>query len=606
MSLQIWLPLINNCQNQGLMECNVQDTSEITATFINGKIGQCLNSEEEEFNFDIPDLQSIIGPQRSWSIACWIKFKRTTGSGYLMSLDLIAQHSMYFNLGSDPRLVWNENGDNGKRILTLDLNDITTRWYHVVVTFNKNINNSIIETTYIDGLQTYQKTWISTKQQDVTQSKLRLFSTNGYFNDIRIYNHCLSQKEVEEISKGLILHYKLDNNGLGNPNLLFDSNASSLAAVNGPKARYYESSSSGTFTITWEEISDPPVPGIQYGIRQHVDVVGSFHSVTWYSGAQVAVTIGETYTMSCYVKYVSGDSPVLKFQYGHSPYVGQSFDIIKDSQWHQYSWTFIPNDTAASDNQTRIYPGGLLSTGEVLICGWKLEEGDQATPWCLHDDEMSFNFRNKVCDCSGYNNTGTYSSGTFKAEINSPRYILAHKFPRNLTHPAIWTNDNYLKEFTISFWLKSWDDTAANSSGFIYSGVIMCCIAASAGSYLNRLMFGWHHGKSDTNTYNANVWTTAITVPKDNWQHYTITFNKGLLKCYQNGECVDTKDRTSTGDSIRTNYVNSNQIGNSLRAYLSDVRLYVTALTDNQIKELYNTSGSIDNKGNFYIREVIE
>jgi len=29
----------------------------------------------------------------------------------------------------------------------------------------------------------------------------------GYLNDVRIYNHALSPKEVEEIAKGLVLHY---------------------------------------------------------------------------------------------------------------------------------------------------------------------------------------------------------------------------------------------------------------------------------------------------------------------------------------------------------------------------------------------------------------
>lgn len=606
MSLQIWLPLIKNCQNQGLMECNVQDTSEITATFINGKIGQCLNSEKEEFNFDIPDLQNIIGPQRSWSIACWIKFKRTTGSGYLLTLDLTAQHSMYFNLGSDPRLVWNENSDSGKRILTLDLNDIATRWYHVVVTFKKDINNSIIETTYIDGLQTYQKTWVSTKQQDVTYSKLTLFSTNGYFNDIRIYNHCLSQKEVEEISKGLVLHYKLDSNGIGNPNLLLDTNAPSLTKVNADYDRYIESSSSGTYTITWETIPDPPAPGIINGVRESVSAVSSFHSVVWYSGSLINVVVGNTYTMSCYVKIISGSDLLFTFQYGKSPYVADTQTLINDHEWHQYSWTFVPNDSAAANGTTRIYLGGLKAIGEVLICGWKLEEGDQATSWCLHDDEMSFNLRDKVYDCSGYNNTGTYSSGTFKAEINSPRYILAHKFPRNLMHSAIWVNDNYLNEFTISFWLKSWDNTATTSGGLIYYGVVSCYIGAATGSYPNRLMFGWYQGKSDVNTYSANTWATAIVVPKDLWQYYTITFNKGLLKCYTNGEYVNQSDRTDTGNSIRANYTSSNQVGNSLHAYLSDLRIYATALTENQIKELYNISMSIDNNGNIYSRELVE
>jgi hypothetical protein len=44
----------------------------------------------------------------------------------------------------------------------------------------------------------------------------------GQMRDFRIYNHVLSKKEIKEISKGLILHYKMDENsfydcsGLGN------------------------------------------------------------------------------------------------------------------------------------------------------------------------------------------------------------------------------------------------------------------------------------------------------------------------------------------------------------------------------------------------------
>jgi hypothetical protein len=43
---------------------------------------------------------------------------------------------------------------------------------------------------------------------------------NGRLNDFRIYDHALSEKEVKEIAKGLILHYKLDNNGCGGRNLM--------------------------------------------------------------------------------------------------------------------------------------------------------------------------------------------------------------------------------------------------------------------------------------------------------------------------------------------------------------------------------------------------
>jgi hypothetical protein len=37
------------------------------------------------------------------------------------------------------------------------------------------------------------------------------YQLKGYLNDVRIYDHCLSPKEVKEISKGLVLHYKMDD-----------------------------------------------------------------------------------------------------------------------------------------------------------------------------------------------------------------------------------------------------------------------------------------------------------------------------------------------------------------------------------------------------------
>jgi len=57
------------------------------------------------------------------------------------------------------------------------------------------------------------------------------YQTNCLMNDFRIYDHALSAKEVEEIAKGLVLHYKLDNNGMGGENVL--PNSSGYAGISG-------------------------------------------------------------------------------------------------------------------------------------------------------------------------------------------------------------------------------------------------------------------------------------------------------------------------------------------------------------------------------------
>jgi hypothetical protein len=109
-------------------------------------------------------------------------------------------------------------------------------WHHVCCT----ISDTTI-TTYLDGAQVATNT-LTGLGVAVTELNSNNFIEigcdhpggneflTGYVNDYRIYDHCLSAKEVKEISQGLVLHYKLDGIGGGvGDNLAFGTNTANTS-----------------------------------------------------------------------------------------------------------------------------------------------------------------------------------------------------------------------------------------------------------------------------------------------------------------------------------------------------------------------------------------
>ena len=298
--------------------------------------------------------------------------------------------------------------------------------------------------------------------------------------------------------------------------------------------------------------------------------------------------------MSCYVKVISGTDLSFKFQYGKSPYVTNTQTLKNDNDWHQYSWTFTPNTAsgqAAANGTTRIYCGGLASIGEVLICGWKLEVGENATPWCETTYTPS-SISNIVYDCSGFGHHGTII-GTPTTDITAPRFNSGIAMNNTNTANRIQSNTNILLPIdgiTASFWVKCSKTTAqvifahSNFEFGILGQAGYLCLTSTAGFNLSQFI-------------------------TNEWNHLCVIRNNTTYKLYVNGiqAAQSGSNNYYRHDGQLLYLLNRNYNNNyAANASLCDFRLYATELSADDILDLYHTSAAIDKNGNGYAREEIE
>ena len=615
MSLQVWLPLNGDLRNQGLSTLsfnNISDTNTIIDS--NGKIGKCYSNDSHTAGGLISDGTLELGQQQS--MFCWFKFTDLNSSASLGG-GLVSQHrsSAKAGMGITIRYVSSTTG-----YLSVNTGDGNSRtyntyygttllqantWYHGGYTYDgstiKIYVNGICEKTQAFSGMLVPAEYISCFCWNLTGSSGNIIQENykfqGSLNDVRVYNHCLSENEIKKLAQGLTVHYPLNNNGLGGDNLLPDSNAPSLTNVAADYNRYIESSTSGTYTVTFEEITNPPIGSIKYGVRQNVTAVSGFHSLVWYSGGLIPLVVGETYTLSCYVKQIStGDNLKLKFQYGvTSTYKNSNVVLINDGKWHQYSWTFTVEETFAPNDAARIYCGGLASVGEVLICGYKLEKGPVATPWCLNVIDEDYIAINMEYDISG-NGYNAIQNSAFTHSSDTPKYTVSTVFDGTVdaTVPTIYDSDDRFQQLTIAAWIKRTSDDDEYRYYWRSQGM-------SAGlrpyNELNSLYyFQWRHATIDT-VVSMHGWVTSV-IPLNTWVHNVWVFDSGFLKQYINGELIRTRNDSNTGTYICGDI--GGTVGEAWQGGISDIRIYATALSDEEVKSLYQNCATIGPDGTIY------
>lgn len=199
MSLKVWLPLNGNLRNNGISDATITNNGATVET--SGKLGPCYYFNGNSY-LSLPSYSDIL------SICFWIKATKTSAVAVAFA---DYKSKLAFGWNANQQLIVSCVDKSIQMYASTNFPDNT--WVHVAIVYNTNKSDILL---YLNGV--LQTSRLTTNYFTHTQDNLligRRTATSPsymtcYINDFRVYNHRLSLKEIKEIARGLVVHYKLD------------------------------------------------------------------------------------------------------------------------------------------------------------------------------------------------------------------------------------------------------------------------------------------------------------------------------------------------------------------------------------------------------------
>ena len=566
MALQVWLPLNGNIENQGLSD--IKTTSLGLTSGQAGKIGSAYsfdNGSQSGQGISLnSNLVSELGTQQS--IAVWVKpmGNHVHYNGTIISSGDWNSSCWSFGLSQDNSQVdlfahhYNRYVDCPVPINT---------WTHLAC-----VNDNGTCSLYKNGVLVSTTTgWAPIKQSDATNTCIGretyasgYFGFNGCIQDVRIYNHCLSPKEVKEISKGLVLHYKMDDeiatNLVKNHTYNIYNNygvPASLTKLNetfqGCDIYRLTMTPNSTYISSFQtELGSHGV----YGFGRTFKANTKYCFWIYYRPVSHSdVRVGGT------ASNISGWTEIPPAEYGGGwKVVGQyrNGSVTSDKTDNIFTSFYCPSAVAGTDITIDFCCPHLIEGFSEII-----DDGDY----------QETNSHTTVYDCSGFGYNGI-AYGNLITDSDTSRYSSSIKFPVTTTDYIEMNNSSVfssLDNCTISWWGK-YDGTRS-----------LLLTGQSTDYYVAAGEPGFYHSNvtGTLSYYVDGVKSSSVpSYTSGQWHYYTITgvnitsWTKFLLNHY--------------GD-------HTTQWG--IQGKISDFRIYATPLSAEDVKELYNTSAIVCDNG---------
>jgi hypothetical protein len=364
----------------------------------NGKIGQCYSFDGvNDFirTGTIPDSSQL-------TVALWFKANAIVG-----------QDRLYWGYGTNRAILYiNTNYTFGWYMQT----DVATVGYTTSsLTFNAGVWNHVALTyngnkvkLYVNGvLDSVQGVLIGKSSASAWNLGTDYCNAsswfNGLMNDFRVYDNALSDKEIRELWKAKILHYKFDDFQEPTTNVITNTNLDT-------------GWSKGYCTgIQWNDI--PPPLGVNSSVVSFYDA-DTTTSGYWYCYGDYAPQVqGQVYTVSLYVKTLDSNFRIAAYTADNSE-VGRIFTeyitVPNDGEWHRVIWNSFTNPADSQSNSLSFnfsYGNPQGESQRTWLCAPQMEPKDHATPF-VNGSRIGV-----VHDCSEYGNNATLDS------VYTPQWI---------------------------------------------------------------------------------------------------------------------------------------------------------------------------------------
>lgn len=579
--LSVWLPLNGDLHNQGLS--NITAINNGATVDNNGKIGKCYSFDGNDDFINLGNIGSYFDGS-AFSICFWIyslenKTRAAVFSSYGLSstsnffgLELNSSSNNYCN--NNLRFDWLGSD-------TYSPDDFVTydAWTHICVTYDgvnqikMYKNGALIQTStrVLNAIPVGNTYYLG------RDSRTGSTAFNGKLNDFRIYDHCLSPRECKQVSTALVLHYPLAMPGQEN---IIANTSHEIVCT------YPASGTKDYYFVKTKSVPNETQYTLSFEARSTVD---GDHLRTHFYSPNTTTTCESSQGI---IKTASDGN----------------MDFTLTTEWRRYWVVYTQTETTAIKSvicprlcSPASYPSSQSGTGTVYVRNQKLEHGSHPTPWIPNPTDAEYSalgFNDGIeYDVSGYGHNST-KVGAVVASADTPRYSTSSSFDGSSYIINNTSTIHLSNEFTIAWWgkvnswQKKWEgmfllqNTPALQSGNNVDRILSCLHGSTQG--VMDLAIRQAGGNAGFDHYS---WPYII----GEWAYYACTYKAGVVRMYKDGS--QTYTATIQDNSSNDYYFTIGRRNNNCDCQMSDFRIYTTALSADDILELYHTPITLANNG---------